>query len=147
MVNLTDFKNYWNGMPEKVTTLKSVHFVTDEGEIQGLLNDLTRREQPFAIVVIPSAKSAGSTQDNFQEENDTLLYVLEKEDAGNKSTFEVQVDTQPVMEAIKTQMIADKTECGIMRNLDLGSFQTDPEKKKFSVCTGWSLSFSFGDVN
>jgi hypothetical protein len=143
MVNLTEFEVYWQQMLNKVPALKSIHFVTEEGEISAKLNDIKKEEQPFALVVIPSAKSTGSTQDNFQEENLNLIYILSKEDAFNKTTFELQKDTQPVMEAVKEQMLMDKGTCGLMRNLDPGSFQTDPEKKKFTTCSGWSLSFSF----
>ena len=145
MVNLTDFEAYWQNMLNKVTAIKSVHFVTEEGEIATKLSDIKKEEQPFLLVVIPSAKSTGSTQDNFQEDNLNLIYILSKEDSYNKTTFELQKDLQPATEAVKVQLIMDKSSCGLMRNLDVGSFQTDPEKKKFTSCSGWSVSFSFGD--
>ena len=74
---------------------------------------------------------------------DNPYYLFKKEDPGVKNTFALQKELQPTMEAIKEQMIEDMEGCGLMRNLDISSMQTDPEKRIISVATGWSLSFEF----
>lgn len=144
MVNLTEFETYWNGMPAKVRTLKKVFFVTEEGDMNDFIADLKPSEQPFMLVMIPSAKSVG-VPDAVLENNMNLIYVLSKEDTFNKNTFTLQKELQPVMEAIKAQMIVDMEGCGLMRRLDISSMQTDPEKRLMTKATGWSLSFEFED--
>jgi len=142
MVNLNDLEAYWNGVMITVPAIKKVFFVTEEGDMKDYLSDIKNSEQPFLVVIIPSAKSTGS-QDAVQENNFNLVYVLSKEDSFEKTTFELQKELQPVMESIKNQLIEDMEGCGLMRRLNIGSMQTDPEKKIMTKATGWSLSFEF----
>jgi hypothetical protein len=144
MVNLTALETYWNSIITRVPTIKKAFFVTEEGDMKDFIADIRQQEQPFLLVVIPSAKSVG-TADAVLENNMNLIYVLSKEDSFNKNTFELQKELQPVMEAIKAQMIEDIEGCGLMRRLDISSMQTDPEKRLMSKATGWSLSFEFLD--
>ena len=142
MVNLTDLETYWQDMKAKVPALKRVDFVTEEGDMKDFISDIKASEQPFLVVIIPSAKSVG-VPDAVKENNLNLVYLFKKEDPGVKNTFALQKELQPTMEAIKEQMIEDMEGCGLMRNLDISSMQTDPEKRIISVATGWSLSFEF----
>ena len=142
MVNLTELETYWNGMKTKVPALKRVDFVTEEGDMKDFISDIKASEQPFLVVIIPSAKSVG-VPDAVYENNLNLVYLLSKEDPGVKNTFALQKELQPTMEAIKNQMIEDMQDCGLMRRLDIASMQTDPEKRIISIATGWSLSFEF----
>ncbi len=144
MVNLTALEAYWQSIIARVPSIKKAFFVTEESDMKDFLPDIRPSEQPFLLVVIPSAKSVGSA-DAVLENNMNLIYVLSKEDSFNKNTFELQKELQPVMEAIKAQMITDIEGCGLMRRLDIGSMQTDPEKKIMAKATGWSLSFEFED--
>ncbi len=144
MVNLTDFETYWNGMTTKVEALKKVFYVTEEADMKDFVSDIRTDEQPFMVVILPSAKSRG-VPDAVLENNLCLLYILSKEDSFSKTTFELQKDVQPVMEAVKAQMIEDMEGCGMMRRLDIGSMQTDPEKRIMAKATGWSLSFEVED--
>ena len=142
MVNLTELEAYWNNLKSKVPSLKKIYFVTDEADMKDFISDIKPSEQPFLLVLIPSAKSVG-VQDAVLENNLNLIYVLCKEDSFQKTTFQFQKELQPVMESIKAQMIEDMEGCGLMRRLDISSMQTDPEKKLISKATGWSLSFEF----
>ena len=144
MVNLIDLEAYWEGMKKKVPALKKVYFVTEEGEMKDFISDIKPSEQPFMLVIVPSAKSIG-VMDAALENNLNLVYLLSKEDTFNKTSFQLQKELQPVMEAIKLQMQEDKESCGMMRGLDLGSMYTDPERRLMSKATGWSLSFEMED--
>jgi len=142
MVLLSEWRTYWDGMPVKVPEVKAVFRVTEESDIKDKIQDIKLEELPFLMVLTPSAKSNGSEQDNFMEHDMSLLYLFTKEGINNKLTFEHQEDLQPILEKVKEQMLLDMEGCGFMRRLDVGSMHTDPEKKLFSVLTGWSLSFS-----
>jgi len=144
MVNLTELESYWESIITRVAGIKKAYYVTEEADMKDFISDIKNAEQPFLLVVIPSAKSVG-VADAVLENNLNLIYVLSKEDAFNKTTFELQKELQPVMEALKAQMIDDIEGCGLMRRLDIGSMQTDPEKRLMSKATGWSLSFEFED--
>ena len=142
MINLSQYELFWKGiMPE--AGIKSVFFLTSESDIQPRLADISSDEQPFMMVIIPSAKTSGSSQDDVADTNYGLVYVLSKEDRTATDTFTIQKELQPVMENVKKLMIESKEQCGVMRGLDVSSFHTDPESRLFTRATGWSLSFQF----
>ena len=142
MINLTQYETFWNELIPKAG-IKSVFFLTNESDIQPRLADIPSDAQPFLMVIIPSAKTSGSSQDDVADTNYGLIYVLSKEDRTGTDTFAIQKNLQPAIEGVKLLMIDSKEQCGIMRNLDVSSFHTDPESKMFSRATGWSLSFEF----
>ena len=142
MINLSQYELFWKGIMSEAG-IKSVFFLTSESDIQPRLADISSDEQPFMMVIIPSAKTSGSSQDDVADTNYGLVYVLSKEDRTATDTFTIQKELQPVMENVKKLMIESKEQCGIMRDLDVSSFHTDPESKMFSRATGWSLSFEF----
>ena len=142
MINLTKYETFWNELTDKAG-IKSVFFLTNESDIQPRLADISSDEQPFMMVIIPSAKTSGSSQDDVADTNYGLVYVLSKEDRTATDTFTIQKELQPVMENVKKLMIDSKEQCGVMRGLDVSSFHTDPESRLFTRATGWSLSFQF----
>ena len=142
MINLTKYETFWDELTDKAG-IKSAFFLTNESDIQPRLSDISSDEQPFMMVIIPSAKTSGSSQDDVADTNYGLVYVLSKEDRTATDTFTIQKELQPVMENVKKLMIESKEQCGVMRGLDVSSFHTDPESRLFTRATGWSLSFQF----
>ena len=142
MINLSLYELFWKGIMPKAG-IKSVFFLTNESDIQPRLADISSDAQPLLMVIIPSAKTSGSSQDDVAETNYGLVYVLSKEDRTGTDTFVIQKQLQPTIENVKKLMIDSKEECGIMRGLDVSSLHTDPESKLYSRATGWSLSFEF----
>ena len=142
MINLSLYELFWKGIMPKAG-IKSVFFLTSESDIQPRLADISSDAQPFLMVIIPSAKTSGSSQDDVADTNYGLVYVLSKEDRTATDTFTIQKELQPVMENVKKLMIESKEQCGVMRGLDVSSFHTDPESRLFTRATGWSLSFQF----
>lgn len=143
MISLVDFNTYFQGMANVDTGVKRVDVVPGEDNIKDILSDISNDDMPFLIAVIPSGKSNGSEQNNVVEVNYSLFYVLIKTDAVSKTDMEIMLETQPVVEAVKQQMMDDKELCGVMRDLDVGSFHMDPEWRFLGKCTGWSVSFEF----
>lgn len=142
MINLSQYELFWMGLIREAG-IRSAFFLTSESDIQPRLADISSDAQPFLMVIIPSAKTSGSSQDDVADTNYGLIYVLSKEDRTASDTFTIQKELQPVMENVKKLMIDSKEQCGVMRGLDVSSFHTDPESKLFSRATGWSLSFNF----
>lgn len=142
MVNLTEYENYLTRLMS-IVGCNSIYFRTKESDIQNILSDIPGDKQPFMLVIIPSSKSNGSTQDNVVDNNYGLIYVLSKEEHSHADTFSIQKKLQPIIERVKLKIIESKEECGIMRGLDVSSIHTDPESKMFSSVTGWSISFDF----
>ena len=142
MINLSQYEFFWKSLIREAG-IRSVFFLTNESDIQPRLADISSDAQPFLMVIIPSAKTSGSSQDDVADTNYGLVYVLNKEDRTATDTFTIQKELQPVMENVKKLMIESKEQCGVMRGLDVSSFHTDPESRMFTRATGWSLSFQF----
>lgn len=143
MKAISELRQYWETMLTKVPALKRIEFVVDESQVKDFISDIPASEQPFAVVVLPSANSKGSEQDNFQENENHLFYVLRNQDSSQYTWMEILEELQPVTEAIKDQLITDAgDDCPYFQNMDYSSYQTDPERKLWSKCTGWSVSFN-----
>ena len=107
MINLSQYELFWNGLIPKAG-IKSAFFLTNESDIQPRLSDISSDEQPFMMVIIPSAKTSGSSQDDVADTNYGLIYVLSKEDRTGTDTFTIQKNLQPVIESVKLLMIDSK---------------------------------------
>lgn len=143
MKAISELRQYWETMLTKVPELKRIEFVVDEGQVKDFLSDIPTDEQPFAVVVLPSANSKGSEQDNFTENENHLFYVLRNQDAAQYTWMEIIEELQPITEAVKEQLVLDADDdCPYFENMDYSSFQTDPERKLWTKCTGWSVSFN-----
>lgn len=143
MKAINELRQYWETMLTKVPALKRIEFVVDESQVKDFISDIPASEQPFAVIVLPSANSKGSEQDNFQENENHLFYVLRNQDSSQYTWMEILEELQPVTEAIKDQLITDAgDDCPYFQNMDYSSYQTDPERKLWSKCTGWSVSFN-----
>lgn len=143
MIDLWKYEAYFDSLMARIPAIRQVRYVTSEGEMGEWLSDIGGEHQPFLMVVVPSGKTSGSDQDNVEETNYGLAYLLCKTDRQTRRAFVVQKELQATIEAIKELMIADKEGCGVMRGLDVGSFHTDPENMQLSARTaGWSVSFT-----
>lgn len=141
MILLQDIEDYFNGRCGADKLIKKVFYFTEEGELGDVKNDIAPEHQPFLMVIVPSFDSEGSLPDRYSENVAFLIYLLEKEDSSDKTTFEIQKELQPIIEALKGRIRDDAETCHWLNGLNFGSFHTDPERQKFANFTGWSVSF------
>lgn len=69
---------------------------------------------------------------------------MDKVDPQRKKSYQVQKETQPVIEAIKTLIREDAMNFHpLMRDLDAASLSTIPESGFYTDFAGWSIGFQF----
>ena len=94
------------------------------------------------FVFPPLAESGAKNADNFKEVNKCVVFVMAKYDPQRRSSFDLLVQTQPVIEAVKAVLLADqRAGCPVMR-IDAGSIDTAPETELYGRFAGWSIAFN-----
>lgn len=144
MVNLQQYEDYWNGICQRVPAISSVTMVTLDAEVGKEIQSLHKSKLPALFAIIPNSQGKSQDTDNIREQNLCVVFVMDKVDPQRKKAYQVQKDTQPIIEEIKMLMMEDKAAgCSLMARLDLESLSTIPESGFYNVFAGWSLGFNF----
>lgn len=147
MVDLQEYENYWNGIGELIPEIKKVVPATFEPEMGNFIQGLKSDELPALFFIIPNAQGKSRDVDSISESNLCVILVMDKTDPQRKKAYQVQKETQPIVEKIKKQMQEDKAAgCCLLKDLDLSSLSTIPEAGFYSVFAGWSIGFQFDTV-
>lgn len=159
MVNLRDLIDYFTNLADHDDTegnrvagrIEGLHgFTVDtvDAEAGKKYQGLKREQLPVLGLLLPSAQSNSENVDAVTERNFLVLVLLDKCDPQRKKdAVQTCIETQPIIEAIKRQMIDDKAEgCHMLDRLDIASFTTMPETSVYSSLAGWSLGMSFDTV-
>lgn len=144
MINLSEYLDYWAQMPERINGLRSVMAVTVDQEMGTVIQGLKSETCPILFVIIPSSRSDARDVDGYMEENQAVVFVMDRYDAQRGGAVRALIDTQPVMEDIKRTLLDDVAAgCPVLGRLNVGSLSTIPETGFFRSFGGWSLGFSF----
>ena len=160
MVNLPQLLDYFRQIPCHAV-LRQLredvgpeirHFEVDtvDADVGKKFQGLTRDNLPVLGLILPTAVSTSDDVDAVTERTTVVITVLDKFDPQRhgRDAVRVCIDTQPLIEAIKTAMINDKAAgCTLMSRLDLRSLSTMPETAVYGTLAGWSLGFSFETVD
>ncbi|WP_294141579.1 hypothetical protein [uncultured Sanguibacteroides sp.] len=141
MVKLNDFKRYFEVLADEMG-LCFLMVVMEEH----LRKKLQGKAGTIMALVYPSAMGTGSA-DNTVDENICLLYVLEngtKSGMTEKMEFKMYERLLEVIDGIKSKLIADADENHpLLRELERGSLEVEPEWNIAGGYNGYSLVFSF----
>lgn len=141
MVNLKDYREYWERVAERLNVPAGVLPLTLDKEmgkkIQGLPVD------SFTLFILPPlAESEAKNIDNFKEANQCVIFVMKKYNPQRVDSFAVLEETQPIVEHIKQIMLNDQAAgCPVMR-IDAGRIDTAPETELYGNFAGWSIGFN-----
>lgn len=143
MISLERYEEYWNSVKERVSQVKRVIPVTMDQEMGKEIQSLGAADLPALFVIIPEAHLSGDV-DNLKDNNFGVVFIMDRADPQRKKAYQVQKETQPVIEDIKQIMIDDRAAgCTMLRNLDIGSISTVPESGFYANFAGWSIGFQF----
>lgn len=93
------------------------------------------------FVLPPAAESEAKNIDSFKEENECVVFVMEKYDPQRRETWSVLETSQTVVEELKSKMLDDLAAgCPLMR-FDVSTLNTLPETQFFAGFAGWSVGF------
>ncbi|WP_303181738.1 hypothetical protein [uncultured Butyricimonas sp.] len=141
MVKLNDFKLYFEALAAEM----GLYFLMVVME-EHLRKKLQGKTGTIMALVYPSATGTGSA-DNTVDENVCLLYVLEngtKAGMTEDMEFEMYERLQEVIDNIKSKLIiASDENHPLLRELERGRLEIEPEWNVAGGYNGYSIVFSF----
>ncbi len=140
MINLTAYKEYWERLAQRIPLITGVIPVTVDEAMAKRITSLQKGSVTL-FVLPPAAESEAKNIDSFKEENECVVFVMEKYDPQRQETWSVLETSQTVVEELKSKMLDDLAAgCPLMR-FDVSTLNTLPETQFFAGFAGWSVGF------
>lgn len=140
MINLTAYKEYWERLAQRIPLITGVIPVTVDEATAKRITSLQKGSVTL-FVLPPAAESEAKNIDSFKEENECVVFVMEKYDPQRRETWSVLETSQTVVEELKSKMLDDLAAgCPLMR-FDVSTLNTLPETQFFAGFAGWSVGF------
>lgn len=141
MTNLVQYREYWEGVARRIDAITSVLPVTIDDQMGKKIQSLPA-DSITLFVLPPLAESESKNADNFKEVNKCVVFVMAKYDPQRRGSFDVLEQTQPIIDKVKSVMLADqRAGCPVMR-IEAGSIDTAPETELYGRFAGWSVAFN-----
>ena len=126
MINLTAYKEYWERLAQRIPLITGVIPVTVDEAMAKRITSLQKGSVTL-FVLPPAAESEAKNIDSFKEENECVVFVMEKYDPQRRETWSVLETSQTVVEELKSKMLDDLAAgCPLMR-FDVSTLNTLPE--------------------
>lgn len=143
MIDLKDYRQYWEGVADRLTVLTSCIGVTVDEDMGPRLQQLDVNDVTLFWIVPNAQTRKGASVDNYQEDNTCVIFVMMKYDRQRRSAVETLELVQPVIESLKGLLIDDMSGgCPTLAGLDVGTLSTIPETGFYNDFAGWSLGFT-----
>ena len=140
MINLTAYKEYGERLAQRIPLITGVIPVTVDEAMAKRITSLQKGSVTL-FVLHPAAESEAKNIDSFKEENECVVFVMEKYDPQRRETWSVLETSQTVVEELKSKMLDDLAAgCPLMR-FDVSTLNTLPETQFFAGFAGWSVGF------
>ena len=142
MIQLSNYRSYWEGVAGRVEGLTATMGVTVDDDMGPALQDIAP-EVTTLFWIVPNAQThRGSDVDNYSEDNICVIFVMKKYDRQRVRAVEALEAVQPVIERVKQMIIDDMAAgCPALAGLDIASLSTIPETGFYGDFAGWSLGF------
>lgn len=140
MISLTQYREYWQGVAERIEGITDVLPVTVDKSMGEKIKGLPKGSTSLFILP-PGAEGAGGV-DSFNEKNMCVVFLMAKYDPQRKTAFAILEETQPLIEKVKAVMLEDQAAgCPVMR-IEVSSIDTMPETELYGNFAGWSIGYN-----
>lgn len=140
MISLTLYREYWERLAGRIEGISGVLPVTVDKSMGDKIKNLPK--DSITLFILPPGAEGSGNVDRFAEKNMCVVFLMAKYDPQRKSAFELLEETQPVIERVKSVMLADQAAgCPVMR-IDVASIDTMPETELYGTFAGWSIAFN-----
>lgn len=140
MINLTDYRQYWEQMVERVKELKSCEMISTETNMADKVQRIREEATPTLFFLPPSASSRGGL-DNYRDENACVIFVMARYNPQRATSAATLEATQPILEEVKRMIIDDAAAPCSLLDLGEGGIEILPETDFFGNWAGWSMLF------
>lgn len=146
MINLAQFREYWQSVADRLDSVTGILPITIDKEMGKKIQALPV-DSLTLFIFPPLADSTNNNPDAFRESNQCVVFVMKKYNSMKESAFNLLEQTQPVAEAVKNCLLEDQREPCPAFTIDVASIETAPETELYGTFAGWSIAFnahSFG---
>ena len=141
MINLVQYRDYWEGVVRRLDSINGVLPVTIDDQMGKKIQSLPA-DSITLFVFPPLAESNAKSVDNFKEVNKCVVFVMAKYDPQRRSSFDLLEQTQPIIDEVKSLLLGDqRAGCPVMR-VEVDSIDTAPETELYGRFAGWSIAFN-----
>lgn len=140
MIDLKEYREYWEALADRVEGLTGVLPVTvDEGMAKKIMS--LPKGSVTLFILPPGASSIARNVDGYRESNDCVVFVMERYDPQRRTAFDALETSQRVIERVKEALILSASRsCSSIRP-DVSTLNTLPETELFAGMAGWSIGF------
>lgn len=140
MINLREYREYWEKMAARIDELTAALPATADEEIGKKLQKMKSGET-ILFYMPPTGEGKGPDIDSYRDDSLCVIFIMRKYDAQKEDAYETLEKSQPVIEEIKALMLSDMAAgCPVMK-IDHRSLSTLPETGFYRSMAGWSLGF------
>lgn len=140
MIGLAEYRKYWERAARRLGSVDGVLPVAVDRDMGKRIQALPTGSVTLFILP-PGAESRSRNPDSFREENQCVVFVMEKYDPQRRSSFETLETSQRAIEDVKALMLGDLAAgCPVM-DFDVSTLNTLPETEFFAGFAGWSIGF------
>ena len=141
MINLVQYREYWEGVVRRLDSINGVLPVTIDDQMGKKIQSLPA-DSITLFVFPPLAEYNAKSVDNFKEVNKCVVFVMAKYDPQRRSSFDLLEQTQPIIDEVKSLLLGDqRAGCPVMR-VEVDSIDTAPETELYGRFAGWSIAFN-----
>lgn len=145
MINLRDYREYWERVADRVNEITNVLPVTIDEQMGKKIQNLPA-DSLTLFVFPPIAESTARNIDEYRELNSCVIFIMAKYDPQRRSSFDLLEQTQTILEKVKGVMLADQwAGCNTMK-VDVSSIELAPETELYGRFAGWSMTFKAKSV-
>jgi hypothetical protein len=149
MVRVREYKALWEYIQSTVPGITHLFMVDDESELTSKISQVSDGDI-ILVVVFPSTDSQAFDEDNFDDVDSCVIFLLQKIEQRNIDDADLLIErerTQNLLTSIRLAMYnlmihhLNSTNHHIMHKLVEGKQHIDRERN-YLGCNGWSLSFA-----
>lgn len=139
MISLVFYRQAIEAIAAEVPGLNSVLPVTVDKEMAKVIQAIPK-ECVTLFLLPPSAQSETDNPDAWVEDNECVLFVMERYDPSRRSSFDVLETSQVVAQAFVDRLLAQTRSCPRI-SVELPSINMQPETQFYAGFAGWSIGF------
>ena len=143
MVNVKEYREYWELYKERIPEIKEVVPMTVEQDMSKKVQDIKSGDLVL-FMLVPEVKTEGENADNYSDKNEAVIVLAGKHDPQRGGSYQRIEDIQPYIESIRGYLMEDMAQwCPVLGRVDLSSIRMIPVSTWYNVLAGWMLDFTF----
>jgi len=143
MVDIKDYREYWEQYKERIQGISDVVPLTVDQDISKMVQDI-RKDKMVLFMLVPETKGSGVNVDAYEEKNEGVVFLGKKYDPQRGGAYACIESVQPVISEIRDMMMEDMASgCPVLGTLDIDSIRIVPVSAWYNVLAGWMIDFTF----